>query len=83
MPASTVSAVLTRIGLGKRSRLDPLEPANRYERGRPGELIHIDVKKLGKIARPGHRVTGHVSGRGQHRRAEPDHGDTVHDRIRP
>jgi transposase InsO family protein len=58
MPLSTVSAVLTRIGLGKRSRLEPPEPANRYERRRPGELLHIDVKKLGRIGRPGHRVNG-------------------------
>ncbi len=58
MPLSTVSAVLTRIGLGTRSRLEPPEPANRYERKRPGELLHIDVKKLGRIGRPGHRVNG-------------------------
>jgi transposase InsO family protein len=58
MPLSTVSALLTRIGLGKRSRLEPPEPANRYERRHPGELLHIDVKKLGKIGRPGHRVNG-------------------------
>ncbi len=49
MALSTVSAVLLRIGLGKRSRLDPPEPPNRYERARPGELLHIDVKKLGRI----------------------------------
>ena len=65
MPLSTVSAVLTRIGLGKLSRLEPPEPANRYERRRPGELLHIDVKKLGKIARPGHRVTGNRRWRGR------------------
>ena len=59
---STVSAVLKRVGLGKRSRLDPPEPPNRYERRRPGELIHIDVKKLGRILRPGHRVTGNRRG---------------------
>jgi transposase InsO family protein len=58
MPVSTVSAVLLRIGLGKRSRLEPLEPANRYQRERPGELVHIDVKKLGRIDRVGHRITG-------------------------
>jgi transposase InsO family protein len=58
MPLSTVSAVLTRIGLGKLSRLEPPEPANRYERKHPGELIHVDVKKLGRIGRPGHRVHG-------------------------
>ncbi len=69
MPASTVSAILTRIGLGTLSRLEPAEPANRDEKQRPGELVHVDVKKLGKIARPGHRVTGRVSGRGHHRRA--------------
>jgi len=58
MPGSTVSAILTRIGLGRRSRLEPLEPPNRYEKQRPGELLHIDVKKLGRIGRPGHRVNG-------------------------
>ena len=58
MPLSTVSAVLTRIGLGRRSRLEPLEPPNRYERKRAGELLHIDVKKLGRINGAGHRVTG-------------------------
>src|SRR5439155_6512602 len=58
MPLSTVGAVLARHGLGKLPRLTPEEPANSYERPRPGELVHIDVKKLGKIGRPGHRVNG-------------------------
>ena len=58
MPLSTVSTVLARIGLGRLSRLEPPEPANRYQRERPGELVHVDVKKLGKIGRPGHRVNG-------------------------
>jgi transposase InsO family protein len=58
MALSTVSRWLARIGLGKRSRLEPPEPPNRYERKRPGELIHVDIKKLGRILRPGHRVTG-------------------------
>ena len=50
---------LTKIGLGRLSRLEPPEPPNRYERARPGELIHIDVKKLGVIAGgAGHRVSG-------------------------
>jgi transposase InsO family protein len=49
MPLSTVSAVLARIGLGRLSRLEPSQPANRYERRHPGELVHIDVKKLGRI----------------------------------
>jgi transposase InsO family protein len=56
-PLSTVSGILTRIGMGKLGRLG-MEPAVRYERERPGELIHVDVKKLGRIARPGHRVLG-------------------------
>jgi hypothetical protein len=59
MATSTVSAVLGRIGLGKLSRLEPAESIRRYERSRPGELIHIDVKKLGRIERgPGHRIVG-------------------------
>lgn len=58
MALSTVSAVLRRIGLGKRSRLSPPEPPNRYERKRPGELVHLDIKKLGRIAGAGHRVSG-------------------------
>jgi transposase InsO family protein len=59
MALSTVSGILTRIGMGKLGRLG-LEPAQRYERERPGELIHIDVKKLGRIGPngPGHRITG-------------------------
>jgi transposase InsO family protein len=58
---STVSAWLKRIGLGKRSRLEPPEPPNRYERARPGELVHVDIKQLGRISRrgAGHRVVGH------------------------
>ena len=60
MALSTVQGILTRIGLGKLSRLEPAEPPNRYQRQRPGELVHIDVKKLGRIGHngPGHRVTG-------------------------
>ena len=58
MAHSTVSGILTKIGMGKLGRLG-LEPAQRYERERPGELIHIDVKKLGRIHDgAGHRVTG-------------------------
>jgi transposase InsO family protein len=63
MPVSTVSSVLLRIGLGKRSSLEPFEPANRYERRHPGELIHIDIKKLGMIGQPGKRVLGRGPGR--------------------
>jgi transposase InsO family protein len=58
MPITTVQGVLTRIGLGRRSRLDQ-EQIVRYERSHPGELLHIDVKKLGRIERgAGHRMTG-------------------------
>src|ERR1700749_2136989 len=57
MPVSTISGILKRVGMGRLGRLG-LEPAVRYERERPGELIHIDVKKLGRILRPGHRMTG-------------------------
>jgi transposase InsO family protein len=61
-PLSTVSGILTRIGMGKLGRLGQ-EPAQRYERQRPGELIHIDVKKLGRIVGgAGKRITG----RGNH-----------------
>ena len=58
MALSTVSRWLRRIGLGKRSRLSPPEPPNRYERARPGELVHVDVKKLGRFGHPGHRALG-------------------------
>jgi transposase InsO family protein len=68
MPTSTVSAVLARHGLGRLGRLG-LEPARRYQRERPGELIHVDVKKLGRITQgAGHRVTG--TRRGTPRRAD-------------
>jgi transposase InsO family protein len=55
---STVSLWCKRIGLGKRSRLEPPEPPNRYERKRPGELVHVDVKKLGRFVVAGKRVIG-------------------------
>jgi transposase InsO family protein len=58
MPLSTVSGILTRLGLGRLGRLG-LEPAVRYERTRPGELVHVDVKRLGRIAGgAGWRVRG-------------------------
>jgi transposase InsO family protein len=74
MALSTVSAVLKRIGLGKRSRLTPPEPPNRYERKRPGELVHIDINKLARIAGAGHRMIG--DRRSQHvRRARRSRGE--------
>jgi transposase InsO family protein len=78
MPHSTVSAVLARIGLGRLSRLEPHEPPNRYQRARPGELVHVDVKKLGKIARPGHRVFGRSSQPRWQRRAFERGWEYVH-----
>jgi transposase InsO family protein len=56
IPETTVSGILKRIGMGRLGRLG-LEPERRYRRARPGELVHVDVKKLGRIIRPGHRVT--------------------------
>jgi transposase InsO family protein len=55
---STVSAVLHRIGLGRLHYLNPPPPVQRYEWERPGQLVHMDIKKLGRIVRPSHRVTG-------------------------
>jgi transposase InsO family protein len=55
---STVSLWLKRIGLGKRSRLEPPEPPNRYERRHPGELVHVDIKQLGRVRAAGHRMIG-------------------------
>lgn len=73
MATSTVSAVLKRIGLGKLSRLEPAEPIRRYEKQWPGELIHIDVKKLGRISGgAGHRVTGRQSARRNPARPDSD-----------
>jgi len=71
MAPSTVSAVLLRIGLGKLSRLEPPEPPNRYERARPGELLHVDVKKLGRIPDwgAGHRAHGQRNLQRNRRRA--------------
>jgi transposase InsO family protein len=76
LPLSTVSLWLKRIGLGKRSRLEPPEPPNRYERRHPGELVHVDIKQLGRISSlgAGHRVVG--SRRSQYRRR------TLHGRRR-
>jgi transposase InsO family protein len=60
---ATVSRVLRRAGLSRLTDLRPPEPVQRYEREQPGELLHIDIKKLGRIERPGHRVTGTREGR--------------------
>ena len=69
---ATVAGWLTRLGIGRMAPLSPPEPARRYERERAGELIHIDTKKLGRFARPGHRVTGDRTGQSNARGAGYD-----------
>src|SRR5712671_4204824 len=59
---ATVSRILRRRGLNKLSALEPDEPVRRYEREHPGELIHLDIKKLGKFNQIGHRITGDRTG---------------------
>jgi transposase InsO family protein len=59
---ATVSRVLQRRGLNKLSALEPAEPVRRYEREHPGEIIHIDIKKLGRFNSIGHRITGDRTG---------------------
>ena len=81
MALSTVSRWLRRIGLGKRSRLEPPEPPNRYERKRPGELIHVDVKKLGRIQAPG-TVTGTRASRTSRYRSAAERRLGVRPRLR-
>jgi transposase len=65
--AATVSRTLKRLGLNKLSALEPAQPPRRYERERPGEMIHIDIKKLGKFNQIGHRITGDRKGRSNSR----------------
>jgi hypothetical protein len=55
---ATVSRILRRLGINKLSALEPPEPVRRYEREHPGEIIHIDIKKLGRFEQVGHRITG-------------------------
>jgi transposase InsO family protein len=74
MAVSTVCAVLVRLGLNRLWKLGPPEPPNRYCRRHAGELVHIDVKKLGRFHRPGHRVRG----RGPGRRSPGAGWDAVH-----
>src|SRR5271170_3814588 len=64
---ATVSRILKRLGLNRLSALEPAEPVRRYERAAPGEIIHIDIKKLGKFSRIGHRVTGDRTGQSKTR----------------
>ena len=64
---ATVSRILRRLGLNKLSALEPAEPVRRYERERPGEMIHLDIKKLGRIDGIGHRITGDRRGQSNRR----------------
>ena len=63
MAVSTVCAVLVRLGLNRLSKLEPPEPPNRYARRHAGKLIHVDIKTLGRFAKPGKRVLGPGPGR--------------------
>ena len=71
---ATVSRCMNRHGLSRLARLEPPEPVVRYERAAPGELLHLDTKRLGRIDGLGHRITGH----GGHRRNAGIGWDTVH-----
>ena len=64
---ATVSRVLRRLGLNRIASLEPAEPVRRYEREHPGELIHIDIKQLGRFERIGHRITGDRKGQSNSR----------------
>ena len=63
VPRSTVSDWLRRSGMGRLQNLEPKVPVRRYERKRPGELLHLDTKKLARITKPGHRIHGDRSKR--------------------
>ena len=67
LPRSTVGVVLRRLGLGRLSALEAKPEIVRYEREKPGELIHIDIKKLGRIDGVGHRITGDRTGQSSKR----------------
>lgn len=64
---ATVSRILQRLGLNRMRDLEPVEPVRRYERATPGEMIHIDIKKLGRFDKIGHRITGDRTGQSNSR----------------
>ncbi len=64
---ATVSRILRRLGLNRIAALEPAVPVRRYERARPGEMIHIDIKKLGRFNKVGHRITGDRTGQSNSR----------------
>jgi transposase InsO family protein len=70
---STVGLVLRRLGLNRLALLEPRPPVIRYERQRPGEMIHLDIKSLGRFERIGHRITGDRTGQGKSRGIGWDH----------
>lgn len=65
--AATVSRILRRLGLNRMRDLEPVEPVRRYERQHPGDMIHIDIKKLGRFNKIGHRITGDRTGQSNSR----------------
>lgn len=73
MPRSTVGAILRRLGLNRLAALDPKPAVMRYERARPGEMIHLDIKSLGRIDGIGHRITGNRTGQSRNRGIGWDH----------
>jgi transposase InsO family protein len=62
LSTATVSRICKARGLSRLDAIEPKDPRPRYERDAPGEIVHIDIKKLGKFDKPGHRITGHVEG---------------------
>jgi transposase InsO family protein len=64
---ATVFRILRRLGLNRLKALEPAEPVRRYERDHPGEMIHLDIKKLGRFSRVGHRITGERTGQSKTR----------------
>ena len=64
---ATVSRILKRLGLNRIEAIEPPVPVRRYERAKPGEMIHIDIKKLGRFNRIGHRITGDRTGQSNSR----------------
>ena len=89
--AAPVSRILKRLGLNRLAALEPAEPIRRYERAAPGEIVHIDIKKLGKFNRIGHRITGGRIGQSKSRRvgweyvhlAIDDHARLAYSEILP
>src|SRR3974390_1276956 len=88
---ATVSRILKRCGLNRIGAIEPVEPVRRYERDKPGEMIHIDIKKLGRFNRIGHRITGDRNGQSNTREvgweyvhlAIDDHSRVAYSEILP